>query len=71
MKVVVAGMWIFNFLFTTISQIFLTFYVCFYISVSGWIKVAILNIAVISTIIIFARLFKIHLNVTDVTLNKQ
>ena len=44
----------FNFLFTTISQIFITFYVCLYINVSGWLKLAILNI--VAAIIVFASL---------------
>ena len=34
-----------NFYFT--SQVFLYFYVCFYISVSSWLKSAILNFVVI------------------------
>ena len=57
-----------NFLFTTICQIFVTFYVCFNISVSGWLKLAILNIVVILTIIVFARLFIYHLFVTNVNI---
>ena len=58
----------FNFLFTTIYQFFLTFYVCFYISVSGWLKLAILNIVVILTIIVFAWLFINYLYVTNVNI---
>ena len=42
----------------------------FYISGSGWLKLALLNIAVILTIIVFARLFIIHLYVKNSTLNK-
>ena len=68
MRVVVAGMWILFFYFTTICQFFLTFYVCFYISVSRWLKLAILNFAVVLSIIVFARLFMIHLYVTNVNI---
>ena len=40
----------------------------FYISVSGRLKLAILNIVVILTIIVFARLFIIHLYVTNINI---
>ena len=40
----------------------------FYISVSGWLKLAVLNIVVILIIIVFARLFIFHLYVTKVNI---
>ena len=60
----------FNFYFTNLCQFFLSFYVCFYISVSGWLKLEILNFVVSLTIIVFARLFIIYLYVTNVNIKK-
>ena len=62
MKVVVAGLWILVFILQLYVKFFEHF-VCFYISVSVWLKLAILNFVVILTIIVFARLLIIHLNV--------
>ena len=60
----------FNFYFTAICQLLLTFYVCFYISVSRWLKLTIPNFVIILTTIVFARLFIIHLYVTNVNIKE-
>ena len=61
MKVKLAGMWILTFYLELYVNFCTIFYVCFYISVSGGLKLAILNVVVILTIIVFARLFIFHL----------
>ena len=44
---------------------FYNIFASFYMSVSGRLKLAVLNIAVISTIIVFDRLFIFHLYVAN------